>query len=50
MFTEVIYSVTEELKTIPIPIKREPYILVEDGGNENTICQNLAYTVLSSQL
>lgn len=32
MFTKAFYSITEELKTIPI--KRAPYILMEGGGNE----------------
>lgn len=50
MFTKAFYSATKEVKTIPIPIKREQYILIEDGGNETIMYQKLAYIVLSSQL
>lgn len=51
MFTEAFYSVTKEVKKIPIPIKREQYILTEeDGGNKTIMCQKLANIVLSSQL
>lgn len=41
MFTEALYLVTKELKTIQIPIKREQYIKMEGGINETIVHQEL---------
>lgn len=49
MFTEALYLVTKELKTIQIPIKREQYIQMEGRVNETIVHQKLIYIDLSSQ-
>ena len=50
MFIEILYLVTKDLQTFQIPIKKEEYIQMEDGGNETIMCYKLAYIVLNSQL